>query len=135
MNKSFIIGNLTRDPEMRRTEKGVTYTRFTVAVNRPSSQENAADFFTVIAWRELGETVNKYLRKGRKCAVTGPMQMRRYEGDDGVQRVAWELIAKEVEFLTPRMQGDEGDPQDPEERKVATAEDCVPVDPGEENPF
>lgn len=135
MNKQFIIGNLVRDPEMRRTEKGVAYTRFTVAVNRPGSQENAADFFTVIAWRELGETVNKYLRKGRKCAVTGPMQMRRYEGEDGVQRVQWELIAKEVEFLTPRMQDGAGDPQDPEEHKAATLDDCVPVDPGEDNPF
>ena len=79
MNKLTIIGNLTRDPQLRTTQTGVNVCDFTVAVNRRQSaqqrqngQQPEADFFRVTAWRELGENCSKYLAKGRKVAVVGP---------------------------------------------------------------
>jgi single-strand DNA-binding protein len=109
MNKLTIIGNLTRDPQLRTTSTGINVCDFTVAVNkRQSSQQKAngqqqeADFFRVSAWRELGENCAKYLAKGRKVAVVGPVSVSQYTGNDGVTRANLEVTADEVEFLTPR---------------------------------
>ena len=110
MNKIMLIGNLTRDPEMRSTPNGVTVCSFTIAVNRRFAQqggEKATDFFRINAWRQLGENCAKYLAKGRKVAVIGELQARTYEGKDGATRMSLDVSADEVEFLTPRSQ-DEG---------------------------
>ena len=111
MNKLTIIGNLTRDPQLRTTQTGVNVCDFTVAVNRRQSaqqrqngQQPEADFFRVTAWRELGENCSKYLAKGRKVAVVGPVSVSTYAGNDGVTRANLEVTADEVEFLTPRDQ-------------------------------
>lgn len=111
MNKIFIIGNLTRDPETRSTTSGVSVCSFTVAVSRRfASQggERQTDFFRVNAWRALADTCQKYLAKGRKVAVVGELQARTYEGNDGTTRMSLEVAADEVEFLTPRSQQDGG---------------------------
>lgn len=105
MNKAILIGNLTRDPEMRTTPNGVNVCSFTVAVNRRRANqqgERETDFFTIIAWRGLGDNCGKYLSKGRKVCVIGEIQNRSYEGKDGVKRYVTEIIADDVEFLTPR---------------------------------
>lgn len=106
MNKVFIIGNLTRDPEMRTTSTGISVCSFTVAVNRRRSSAEAgqpdADFFRVSAWRQLGELCNRYLAKGRKVAVVGSITMSTFTGNDGQVRSNLEVTADEVEFLTPR---------------------------------
>ena len=109
MNKLTIIGNLTRDPELRTTSTGVNVCDFTVAVNRKLSaqqkangQQAEADFFRVTAWRELGENASKYLAKGRKVAVVGPVSVRTYTGNDGVTRASLEVTADDIEYLTPR---------------------------------
>lgn len=106
MNKVFIIGNLTRDPEMRSTRDGVAVCSFTVAVNRRSKGAQAgqqdADFFRVAAWRELGELCHKYLTKGRKVAVTGSVSATAYTAQDGTARASMDINAAEVEFLSPR---------------------------------
>ena len=106
MNKIFLIGNLTRDPEMRTTNSGVSVCTFTVAVNRRRSGAEAgqteADFFRISAWRQLGENCNRFLAKGRKCAVTGTLTLQTYTGNDGQTRSSLEVQADEVEFLTPR---------------------------------
>ena len=109
MNKLTIIGNLTRDPQLRTTSTGINVCDFTVAVNkRQSSQQKAngqqaeADFFRVTAWRELGENCAKYLAKGRKVAVVGAVSVSQYTGNDGVTRANLEVTADDVEFLTPR---------------------------------
>ena len=109
MNKLTIIGNLTRDPQLRTTSTGINVCDFTVAVNRKLSaqqkangQQAEADFFRVTAWRELGENCAKYLAKGRKVAVVGPVSLSQYTGNDGVTRANLEVTADEVEFLTPR---------------------------------
>lgn len=110
MNKIFIIGNLTRDPEVRTTNSGSSVCSFTVAVSRrfaSQSGERQTDFFRVNAWQKLGDVCSKYLAKGRKVAVVGELQARTYEGNDGATRMSLEISADEVEFLTPK--GQSGD--------------------------
>lgn len=107
MNKVVLIGNLVRDPEVRATQSGISVCNFTVAVNRRFKKENGeqeTDFLNVIAWRQLAELCSKYLAKGRKVAVTGSIQTRTYEAKDGSKRTAWDIVADEVEFLTPQNQ-------------------------------
>ena len=101
MNRCFIIGNLTRDPETRVTQSGSSVCSFTVAVNR-RGQDDKADFFRVSAWNKTGETCQKYLSKGRKVAVTGPVSVSTYTGQDGKAYANLEVMAQDVEFLTPK---------------------------------
>lgn len=107
MNKVVLIGNLVRDPEVRATQSGISVCNFTVAVNRRFKKENGeqeTDYLNVIAWRQLAELCGKYLAKGRKVAVMGSIQTRTYEAKDGSKRTAWDIVADEVEFLTPQNQ-------------------------------
>ena len=112
MNKLTIIGNLTRDPELRTTPNGVSVCDFTVAVNRRNRRDDQgqpeADFFRVSAWRERGELCAKYLAKGRKVCVIGPVSVRTYTGSDGATRASLEVTADEVEFLSSRNDGESG---------------------------
>ena len=114
MNKLTIIGNLTRDPETRTVSTGNTVCSFTVAVNRRRASQNAnqpeADFFRVSAWDKLGENCQRFLAKGRKVAVVGPVSVSSYEAKDGTgTRFTLELRAEDVEFLSSR-QDDMGSP-------------------------
>ena len=106
MNKLTIIGNLVRDPESRTVSNGATVCSFTVAVNRRRSAQNAgqqeADFIRVSAWRQLGENCQRYLAKGRKVCVIGPVSVNTYTGSDGTFRASMEMTADDVEFLSPR---------------------------------
>lgn len=114
MNKLFIVGNLTRDPELRSTPNGIPVCTFTVAVNRrraagaEAGQQPEADFFRVTAWRQLGENCNRYLAKGRKVAVVGAVQVSTYTAQDGATRASLEVTADDVEFLSPRGEGEGG---------------------------
>ena len=101
MNKLTIIGNLTRDPETRVPQSGSPLCSFTAAVNR-RGQDDKADFFRVSAWNKTGETCQKYLAKGRKVAVTGPVSVSTYTGQDGKVYANLEVMAQDVEFLTPK---------------------------------
>lgn len=103
MNKVFIIGNLTRDPEMRVIPSGASVCSFTLAVNRRGGGQQAqreADFYNVSAWRALGENCYKYLKKGNKCAVVGNLILRSYDGNDGQKRYVLDVNADDVEFLS-----------------------------------
>ena len=105
MNKLTIIGNLTRDPELRTTSTGLNVCSFTVAVNRRrsgNSNQPEADFFRVSAWRQLGENCQRYLAKGRKVAVVGAVSVSTYTGNDGNTRASLEVTADDVEFLSSR---------------------------------
>jgi single-strand DNA-binding protein len=107
MNKLTIIGNLTRDPELRTTQTGISVCTFTVAVNRRRGSQNAgnqpeADFFRVTVWRQLGEICQKYLAKGRKVCVIGPVSVQTYQANDGQTRANLEVTADDVEFLSAR---------------------------------
>lgn len=102
MNKVFLTGNLTADPEMRTTNSGLSCCQFRLAVQRRfknASGEREADFIPVIAWRQLADLCHQYLSKGRKCAVAGSIQTRTYDAQDGSKRYVTEIIADEIEFL------------------------------------
>ncbi|NLB61508.1 MAG: single-stranded DNA-binding protein [Clostridiales bacterium] len=128
MNKIMLIGNLTRDPELRTTPNGVSVCSITIAVNRRFAKdekgEAVTDFFRVTAWRGLGENCAKYLSKGKKIAVIGEVSIRTYETKDGKTGASLEVQAEDIEFLTPRSQGEHGDsgarysPQDQSEYKA-----------------
>ena len=106
MNKVILIGNLTKDPEMRQTTNGTNVCTLSLAVNRrfkdKTTGETVADFFNVIVWRQLAEICGRYLAKGRKVCVVGELQNRSYDAKDGTKRYVTEIVAEDVEFLTPR---------------------------------
>ena len=104
----MIIGNLTRDCELRTTATGLSVCTFTVAVNKKTRDGNQpeADFFRVTAWRQLGETCAKYLAKGRKVCVIGPVSVSTYKAQDGSTRASLEVTADDVEFLSPKNEGE-----------------------------
>ena len=108
MNRVIFIGNLTKDPELRTTNSGVSVCTFSIAVNRKNKNqagEKVSDFFNIVAWRQLGELCGKYLTQGRKVCVVGELQNRSYDGKDGTKKYITEVIADDVEFLTPRQDG------------------------------
>lgn len=103
MNKLTIIGNLTRDPELRTTTSGKSVCDFTVAVNRRGTTKEA-DFFRVSAWDKTGENCAKYLKKGRKVCVVGPVSVRTFESQNGT-KASLEVRADDVEFLSAKEDG------------------------------
>ena len=111
MNKVFLIGNLTKDPELTTTNSGVSLCKFTLAVPRRfagNDGEREADFLPIIVWRGQADNCYKYLKKGSKAAVSGSVQTRSYDAPDGTRRYITEIIADEVEFLSNRS-GNEDD--------------------------
>lgn len=105
MNKVVIIGNLTKDPELNETQSGIAVCRFSVAVSRDYADKDGnreTDFFNVTAWRGIAENCGKWLKKGNKVGIVGTLQNRSYEDKDGIKRNVTEIIASEVEFLTPK---------------------------------
>ena len=102
LNRVILIGNLTRDPEIRYTPNGIPVASFTLAVNRPfldRERERKADFIPVVTWRKQAERCSEYLMRGSQVAVDGRIQVRSYEDRDGMRRVVTEVIAWRVEFL------------------------------------
>jgi single-strand DNA-binding protein len=102
LNRVILIGRLTRDPELRYTPAGVAVTQFTLAVDRPftnQQKEREADFIPVVTWRQLAETCANYLRKGRLAAVEGRIQVRNYDNAEGRKVYVTEVIADNVRFL------------------------------------
>ncbi len=105
MNRVILIGNLTKDPELKQTQSGVSVCNISIAVSRDytdSDGNRQADFFNINVWREKGENCHKYLKKGRKVAIVGSIQNRSYEDKDGAKRTVTEIIASDVEFLSPK---------------------------------
>lgn len=111
LNRVILIGRLTRDPELRYTPTGVAVTQFTLAVDRPFSNnqnEREADFIPVVTWRQLAETCANYLRKGRLAAVEGRIQVRNYDNNEGKRVYVTEVIADNVRFLESANRGEGG---------------------------
>lgn len=100
-NQVIIGGKLTKDPELKQTASGLSTTTFTVAVNRKGQQngEQKADFFNVTAWRKTAEVVCQYFRKGSTICVTGTLQNRSWEGNDGQKHFVTEIVANNVDFV------------------------------------
>lgn len=99
MNKAIFVGRLTKEPELRTTQNGISVARFTVAVTRRKSRDES-DYITVITWRGLADNCAKYLVKGQQVSVVGELRTRVYEAKDGSgKRYVTEVQADEVEFL------------------------------------
>ena len=105
MNKVILVGNLTRDPELTETSTGIAVCRFAIAVSRDYANAEGnreTDFFNITVWRGRAENCGKYLKKGNKVAIVGSLQTRSYEDKDGIKRNVTDVVASEVEFLTPK---------------------------------
>ena len=108
LNKIFLMGRLTRDPELRRTGSGTAVTSFSLAVDRDFKGQNGekeTDFIDVVAWRNTAEFVSKYFSKGRMAVVEGRLQTRKWQDKEGNNRVAVEVIADNVYFGDSKSEG------------------------------
>jgi len=112
-NKVFLIGNLTRDPELRYTTSGIPVAHFAIAVNRIKRKDAPAgsqdvDFINVVAWRRLAEICGEYLKKGRPVAVEGRLQIRTYDSKTGEKRPASEVVIDNMQMLGRRPEAGAG---------------------------
>lgn len=123
-NQAIIMGNLTRDPELRNTPSGQQVASFAVATNRvwnsaSGERQEAADFHEIVAWGKLAELASQYLAKGRKVLVVGRLQTQSWE-KDGIKRTRTEIVASDISFLDSRGEGS-GDYSAPASRPAASA--------------
>jgi single-strand DNA-binding protein len=130
MNRITLIGNLTKDPEIRTTPNGNTVCTFTIAVNRKKVSEPQTDFFRINAWGKLGELCGRFLGKGRKVAVIGELQARTYESN-GKTMLSLDVVADEVEFLSPKDEKPETKPQKPSKTAQPDEPDFSDIDTGD----
>lgn len=108
LNQATLIGRLTKDPELRYTPSGVAVAQFTLAVDRPftnQSGEREADFIPVVVWKAVAENVANYVKKGHQVAVTGRIQVRNYENNEGRRVYVTEVVGQNVQFLTTPSNG------------------------------
>lgn len=101
MNHIILVGRLTKDPEIKYTQSGTAVTNFDLAVDRPQQKDRdkETDFIKIVVWSKLAENCANYLKKGRRAAVEGRLQIRSYEGQDGQKKYVSEVVASEVQFL------------------------------------
>ncbi|MBI5399980.1 single-stranded DNA-binding protein [Candidatus Saganbacteria bacterium] len=126
-NKVFLIGNLTRDPELRYTTAGIPVAHFAIAVNRiqkKGAEGNEVDFINIVAWRRLAEICGEYLKKGRPVAIEGRLQIRSYVDKNGEQRTMAEVTADNMQMLGKREGG--AAPETVAEAAPSIAEEEVP---------
>lgn len=120
LNRVVLIGRLTADPELKYTPAGVATAQFTLAVDRPftNNGHREADFIKIVTWRQLAETTATYLKKGRLTAVEGRIQIRRWESDSGTRYIT-EVVADNVRFLESNREQNQiqGDPNEPNHRR------------------
>jgi len=108
LNKAILMGRLTADPELRKTQNGTSVTSFTLAVNRSytrAGEQAQTDFIDVVAWRNTAEFVSRYFAKGQLVAVEGQIQTRSWEDKNGQKRKSVEVVANEVFFAEPKRDG------------------------------
>jgi len=119
LNTCVLIGRLTKDPDLRTTPDGTIVTNFTVAVDRKFKNkqgEKEADFINIVTWRGLAENCGKYLSKGKMAAVSGSLQIRNYTDKEGNKKYITEVIADDVQFLSPKNEVQEREPGEETER-------------------
>ena len=99
-----LIGRLTRDPELRKTQSGMSVCSFTLAVNRRQNQDGTqeADFINCVAWNKLADNIQLYQKKGNQLGVDGRINTRSYDNQQGQKVYVTEVVAENVQFLTPR---------------------------------
>ena len=129
MNKIALIGNLTVNPTLRTTPNGVAVCSFRIAVNRKykdASGNQQTDYISIVCWRQLGELCARYLVKGRKVGVVGSLQSRSYEDKEGNRRTAYDVVADDVEFLTPKEQSGVQGETEPVDGFADISDDSLP---------
>ena len=104
LNKIILMGRLTKDPELRKTQTGKSVVSFTLAVDR-DYQKDACDFIDIVAWEGTAEFVNRYFFKGKMCLVEGSLQSRKWSDKQGNNRTSWEVQAKSVYFGDDKKRG------------------------------
>jgi single-strand DNA-binding protein len=114
-NIAIIIGNLTKTPELKYTQSNKAYTKFTIAVN---GYNDHVDYISVVAWDKLAENICKYQTKGSKLAVNGSITTGSYDDNNGVKHYTTDILARNVEFLTPKPIEPTPTPQQQEQRNV-----------------
>lgn len=142
LNKAFILGRLTRDPELRQTPSGQSVTTFGIATNRvwndkSGNKQESVEFHNVVLWGRQAEVANQYLRKGQLALVEGRLQTRTWEGQDGQKRKTTEIIGERMQ-MGPRPQASGGFSQEQagavETEEVPTIQTDEGINP-EEIPF
>ncbi len=98
-NRVILVGNLVRDPEIRYVRNGSPVTRFTIAVNRRTKQDDSVDYIDVVGWDKLAETSSTYLRKGASVLVEGRLTIRPYESKSGEKQKAAEVVMSSMQML------------------------------------
>ena len=129
MNKVILLGNLTKDPELKTTTNELSVVKFTLAIPRKfknAQGEKEVDFLNVVAWRTLADNCGKYLKKGSKCSVVGTVQNRSYEAQDGTKRYITEIVAEEVEFLSTAPKKEETNIKESEPELTPIDDDSLP---------
>ena len=127
MNKTFVIGRLTKDCELRYTQGGTSVTSLSIAVNRSfkaqNEVKNQVSFFNCVAWGKLGETMNTYCHKGDRIAIEGYFQQQSWTDKDGSKKSKVELIVEQVQFLSTKEQSNHSDQQTHEGKPVPNEPD------------
>lgn len=131
LNRSILIGRLTKDPELRYTPSGVAVTTFTLAVDRPFTNaqgKKEADFLNIVTWKQLAETCANYLKKGRLTAVEGRIQIRNFENNESKRIYVTEIVADNVRFLESGSQREAEETGAKHKQPTEVFEDSKPLD-------
>jgi single-strand DNA-binding protein len=128
LNKAMLIGNLTRDPEVKTTPSGQNVATFSVATNRvwtnqQGQKQESVEYHNIVAWGKLAEICGQYLNKGRKVYVEGRLQTRDWEGQDGVKRYKTEIVAENMIMLDRGGQGSGSERQERSQAQEAPSSD------------
>lgn len=116
MNKVHLIGNLTKDPELRYTKQNTPVASYTIAINNRYGEQQQTDFINISSWGKSGEFVSKYFKKGQPIAITGRLKNRNYEDSNGVKHYSMEVVTEDIEFVGSKK----------EEVKIEPREEFVP---------
>lgn len=116
MNKVHLIGNLTKEPELRYTKNNTPVASYTIAINTRYGDQQQTDFINISSWGKSGEFVSKYFKKGQPIAITGRLKNRNYEDSNGVKHYSMEVVTEDIEFVGSKK----------EEDKIESREEFVP---------
>ena len=127
MNKVFLSGNLTQDPEVRYTQSNKAFTRMGLAINRRYKDKEQTDFFNLVAWEKIAEFCSRYLTKGSRVLVEGRLQTYNYEGQDGTKKSGIDVIVENIEFAdSKRSNSGDGNYPAPSEKNYSNRRESAP---------
>src|SRR5699024_4750545 len=137
LNRVVQVGRVTKDPDLKTSQSGISVVNFTLAVNRPFKSQDGqdADFINIVAFRKQAENAAQYLKKGSLAGVDGRLQSRSYENKDGQRVFVTEVVADSVQFLEPKGSNNASDGQKSQSRPNTTNQQKQHSQAPEENPF